>query len=77
MIKVSSNGGRVVIESDSPCADTEHYLILSEWHGILPAMRVCGIDIVEADDFSSLTSEFDKIYKEKTGKTQGYFIPTM
>ena len=77
MIRVSMKGSIVIVESDSPSADIDHYLLLSEWSGIIPAMRVCDINEVEADEYWNLQSEFDKIYKEKTGKTYGYFCPVM
>jgi hypothetical protein len=77
MIKITRNGSRVIVESDSTSAEIDHYLILSEWNGVLPAMRVYDVDHLEAEDYADLQSAFDKIYKERTGKTQGYFIPTM
>jgi hypothetical protein len=80
-IKVERKGDKITVETDyRDSGGVSHSAVYNDPQ-LLGGMKVCGIDKIEArvndssDTTWTLHDEFDKKYKEKYGKTSGYFNP--
>ena len=76
-IKIERKGDRTIVETDYEGSQVGHSMI----HGdreLIGAMKSFGIDKVETyksplGELSAAHDEFDRKFKEKTGRKQGYF----
>ena len=66
-VRVKVNGLHVVVETDHPDAEFEHWAVRHD-RGLIGAMRSFNVYELEARDSSLLHEAFDKVYKERTGR---------
>jgi len=76
-VRVEKIGNKLIVETDYSGSDVDHSLIQRD-RELIGAMAFCGINKLEGSKrcgivSPSLRDDFDRQYKEKTGKKHGYF----